>query len=181
MSMAEADASLTAPGPDVRDGRARGAGHPDPGLEGRAPATLRDVLDLSWGHGEARLPGLRGRADHLRRALPDRRHGGAPAGPSAFGVGPGDRVAIAMRNLPEWITGILGATVCAGAVAVPLNAWWTGDELHYGLADSGATVVLCDQERADRLRPYLGGLTDLRRGGWWPTSTATAGPARLPP
>ena len=39
------------------------------------------------------------------------------------------------------------ATVSIGAVAVPLNAWWTGPELAYGLADSGA-VVLVRRRRA---------------------------------
>jgi long-chain acyl-CoA synthetase len=66
-----------------------------------------------------------------------------------------------MRNLPEWVMAFWGAAA-AGAVLVPLNAWWTGDELHYGLADSGSKVVFVDRERRDRLQPFLGGLTDLR-------------------
>lgn len=37
------------------------------------------------------------------------------------------------------------------AIAVPLNAWWTRPELEYGLADSGATVLIADGERAKRL------------------------------
>ena len=66
----------------------------------------------------------------------------------------GDRVAIAMRNFPEWSVAFWAAAA-AGAVVVPLNAWWTGEELHYGLADSGSQVLICDQERADRISPYL--------------------------
>ncbi len=48
----------------------------------------------------------------------------------AYGVAKGDRVAIAMRNYPEWPVAFW-ATLLAGAVAVPLNAWWTGPELEY--------------------------------------------------
>jgi long-chain acyl-CoA synthetase len=66
------------------------------------------------------------------------------------GVRPGDRVAIAMRNYPEWILAFTAIT-SIGAVAVAMNAHWQPDELAYGLADSGARVLLADQERLDRL------------------------------
>ena len=54
---------------------------------------------------------------------------------------PGDRVVIAMRNYPEWSLAFFAATAI-GAVAVPLNAWWTGEELAFGISDSGARVVV---------------------------------------
>jgi long-chain acyl-CoA synthetase len=66
-----------------------------------------------------------------------------------FGVAPGDRVAIAMRNLPEWVVSF-GAAVSIGAVSVSLNGWWTADELDYGLEDSASKVLLADPERAER-------------------------------
>ncbi len=66
-----------------------------------------------------------------------------------YGVCKGDRVAIAMRNYPEWIISYIGIT-SLGAVAVSMNAWWTADETAYGLEDSGAKVILCDIERAER-------------------------------
>ena len=66
-----------------------------------------------------------------------------------LGVAPGDRVAIAMRNYPEWVVAF-GAAVSVGAVAVCLNAWWTAEELWYGLEDSGARVLLADAERSER-------------------------------
>lgn len=71
-----------------------------------------------------------------------------------FGVKKGDRVALAMRNFPEWPV-VFWSVVSIGAIIVPLNAWWTGEELQYGLTDSGATVLFADQERIDRLSPYL--------------------------
>jgi acyl-CoA synthetase (AMP-forming)/AMP-acid ligase II len=66
------------------------------------------------------------------------------------GIAKGDRVAIAMRNYPEWITAFIGI-MHLGAVAVPMNAWWTAEELDYGLRDSGARLVMADEARARRL------------------------------
>mgnify|MGYP006090414557 FL=1 len=69
-----------------------------------------------------------------------------------YRVQPGDRVAIAMRNYPEWIAAF-AAAVSVGAIAVALNAWWVTDELDYGLTDSGSCVVVADHERVERLLP----------------------------
>ena len=65
------------------------------------------------------------------------------------GVRPGDRVAIAMRNYPEWIASFAAVT-SIGAIAVCLNAWWTTDEMAYGLEDSGSRVLVADRERIER-------------------------------
>ncbi|MEV2269621.1 class I adenylate-forming enzyme family protein [Nonomuraea africana] len=67
-----------------------------------------------------------------------------------YSVAKGDRVAIAMRNYPEWVVSF-SAVLAAGAIAVPLNAWWTAQELAYGVSDSGAKVLIADGERAERL------------------------------
>ncbi|CAN5494703.1 class I adenylate-forming enzyme family protein [soil metagenome] len=67
-----------------------------------------------------------------------------------YGVGKGDRVAISMRNYPEWILGFMAAT-SIGAIAVAMNALWQPHEMEYGLKDSGAKLLLADQERLDRL------------------------------
>jgi long-chain acyl-CoA synthetase len=72
----------------------------------------------------------------------------------AQGVQAGDRVALATRNLPEWVVAFWAAQAI-GAVVVPLNAWWTGPELEYGLADSGSVVLFADDERAERIAPHL--------------------------
>ncbi len=71
----------------------------------------------------------------------------------ARGIKKGDRVALAMRNLPEWPVAFFAAAV-TGAIVVPLNAWWTGEELAFGMADSGAAVLICDAERWDRIAPH---------------------------
>jgi long-chain acyl-CoA synthetase len=70
----------------------------------------------------------------------------------------GDRVALVMRNLPEWPV-VFMAALLAGAVVVPLNAWWSGTELAYGILDCGARFVFADAERLARLKdlpPFVG-------------------------
>ena len=62
------------------------------------------------------------------------------------GVQPGDRVAIAMRNCPEWLAAFVAIIECGG-VAVPLNSWGKTQELQQGLEDSAAGVVVCDSPR----------------------------------
>ncbi|OYQ30001.1 AMP-dependent synthetase [Sandarakinorhabdus cyanobacteriorum] len=66
------------------------------------------------------------------------------------GIAKGDRVGVAMRNYPEWIIAYC-AIVHMGAVCIPMNAWWTAEEMDYGIRDSGARLVIADEERARRL------------------------------
>ena len=84
------------------------------------------------------------------------RHSGefAAALQQRFGVARGDRVAILSRNNPQWMMAFIGITAI-GAIAVPMNAWWTTEELDYGFADSGAQVVVADRTRAERLLPLV--------------------------
>ncbi len=69
-------------------------------------------------------------------------------------VGPRDRVAICMRNYPEWVVSFF-APMSLGAVSVALNAWWSSDELEYGLTDCGAKVLIADEERLQRIEHRL--------------------------
>jgi len=121
-----------------------------------APATLRVILEASRARGDVPFivyedevltfeEHFRAVA-HLATLLVER-----------YGVEKGDRVAIAMRNFPEWSIAFWAATAI-GAVVVPLNAWWSADELDYGLRDSGSKVVFLDDERLERLAGVLPGL-----------------------
>lgn len=69
-----------------------------------------------------------------------------------FGVRRGTRVALAMRNCPELLLGMM-AIASLGGVVVFLNGWWTAEELDYALQDSAAKLVLADGDRAARLVP----------------------------
>ena len=78
-----------------------------------------------------------------------------------IGVSKGDRVSLAMRNLPEWPV-IFFAATSIGAIVVPLNAWWTDQELVFGLENSETSVLLCDAERWDRISAHLADLPALK-------------------
>ncbi|MEL1231581.1 MAG: AMP-binding protein, partial [Candidatus Neomarinimicrobiota bacterium] len=64
----------------------------------------------------------------------------------ADGIQNGDRVAICMPNNPEYIILFIAIT-SIGAVCVPLNSWWIGSEIEYGLKDSGAKLIFGDAKR----------------------------------
>jgi long-chain acyl-CoA synthetase len=64
----------------------------------------------------------------------------------AQGIGPGDRVAIALRNYPEWIFAYWGV-IAVGGVVVGMNAWWVADEMAYALKDSEPKMLVADDQR----------------------------------
>ena len=72
----------------------------------------------------------------------------------ARGVAKGDRVAIIMRNQSEWPVVFYGAAL-AGAIATPLNAWWTANELAFAIKDCGAIVAVFDEDRFARVGAVL--------------------------
>jgi acyl-CoA synthetase (AMP-forming)/AMP-acid ligase II len=94
-----------------------------------------------------------------------------------------------MRNYPEWALAFWAAAA-VGAVVVPLNAWLTGPELAYALADSGSVVLFADGERLERLEPHLAGtavgtVVAVRAGEARPAGVVefddlVSGPAREP-
>ncbi len=71
------------------------------------------------------------------------------------GIRAGDRVAIAMRNYPEWML-VYWASVSAGMTVVGLNAWWVSEEFNAALTETKPKALFCDHERFERL-------TDWRR------------------
>lgn len=73
---------------------------------------------------------------------------GALAG--GWGIGKGDRVAIAMRNSPAWMV-VFIAVMKAGGVATLVNGWWTGVELAHGLDLTSPVLIIADRARAARL------------------------------
>jgi long-chain acyl-CoA synthetase len=157
-SVAETNAALTAPGQmfEMEEVKIRDLPYR---VWKNAPPSLRTVLELSRGYGERTFLVYEDertsfeehflQAATLAQRLIDH-----------YGVTKGDRVAIAMRNFPEWAVAFWAAAA-TGAIVVPLNAWWTGPELEYGLADSGAKVLVADGQRLERLAPHLSGLREL--------------------
>lgn len=80
---------------------------------------------------------------------------------SQNGVRQHDRVAIAMRNYPEWMLAYWAIT-SMGAVVVGVNAWWVPGELAYAVEDAAPKVVICDEERLQRLEKIHPDFPDTR-------------------
>jgi long-chain acyl-CoA synthetase len=147
MTFEEAIAAVTAKGQMFSVGEVDVLGRPTKVYENALPS-LRSLFDLARTRGDGiflvyederlSFDDVMTQVDAIADALVNR-----------YDVKKGDRVAIGMRNYPEWITSFAAIT-SIGAIAVSLNAWWTVDELTYGLEDSGTSVLIADQERAER-------------------------------
>ncbi len=66
-----------------------------------------------------------------------------------------------MRNYPQWSVAFW-AGLAIGAIVTPMNSWWTGEELHYGLQDSGAKVAVMDPQIFARIHEHWESLDDLK-------------------
>jgi len=149
LSFDEAVARVTGPGQPMEIGE-QTIGGVDYKVFRNAPPTLREIFATARARDDQTFLVYEGErwsfadvmthADALGATLVER-----------YGIKPGDRVAIGMRNLPEWVISF-AATLSVGAVSVSLNAWWTEDELAYALDDSAPSVVLADPERVARMR-----------------------------
>jgi long-chain acyl-CoA synthetase len=157
-SIAQVDAELTAPGQFFEIETVEVRGIPTRTWK-NAPRTLRDVLAAARRNGDRPYLILGeervGHEEHARRvvALAHRLV-------DDLGVRKGDRVAIAMRNYVEWSYAFWAVT-CVGAIATPLNAFWNGAEMAFGIVDSGATLLIADGERLERLLGELDQLSDV--------------------
>ena len=159
MSIAEAHAILSAPGmpTEVAEETIRGIRTK---VWKNLPPSLRSVVEASRAHGERIFlvyEDERVSFEAFHRAV-----AALAAAMAAKGVVKGDRVAVVMRNIPEWVVAFYAAA-SLGAVVTPLNAWWTGPELEYGLTDSGTKVLLVDRERYERMTEHLPNCPDLVR------------------
>ncbi|MFK7730117.1 MAG: class I adenylate-forming enzyme family protein [Pseudomonadales bacterium] len=70
------------------------------------------------------------------------------------GIARGDRVGIAMRNYPEWLSAFIAIT-SMGAVAVPINSWGKPHDLLFAVRDSECKTVFCDQQRYNMMTDGL--------------------------
>jgi long-chain acyl-CoA synthetase len=149
LSYADAIAAVTAPGERFETGTADIAGVPTTVFV-NAPASLRAIFATARARGDQTFlvyederwsfAEVMRHIDALGSLLVD-----------TYGVRKGDRVAIGMRNYPEWIVAFAAIT-SVGAISVSLNAWWTDDELGWALDDCGASVLVADRERVERTR-----------------------------
>ncbi len=118
------------------------------------PRTLREFVETTWAFGDQPflIAGERScsygeffaAASALACRLSER-----------YGLRPGDRAVVAMRNRPEWQIAFWAAQL-AGLVAVPLDAGWTEDEFTHALDDCGPRVLLVDGERLPLVAEWAG-------------------------
>lgn len=148
----EAIAQLTAAGApyEIEQGSYRGI---DYRQFKNAPTSMRELLDVGRNHGDAEFAEYDGDTLSFDQFFADV-DAIAVQLVQQLGIGKGDKVAVAMRNYPEWMTSF-AAAVSLGAVAVPINSWGQRDELVYALKHSGARVVFCDQQRFDHIKADL--------------------------
>jgi len=151
----EAWDELTVPGAQFATTVVEVRGVPIKVFESALPS-MRSVWEMARGHGDRDYVVYEderytfAESDAIIRALAARLV-------DVHGVQPGDRVALAMRNYPEWVFGYW-AVISIGAAVVGMNAWWTTEEMQYGLSDSQPKVLIADGERVDRVLPVLDAL-----------------------
>ncbi|MFJ6464438.1 class I adenylate-forming enzyme family protein [Streptomyces sp. NPDC091387] len=149
---ARVEAALTGPGGPFAVVRAEDGPQAGSLVYADGPRTLREFVETTWAFGEQPflIAGDRsysyGEFFAAASALACRLS-------EVYGLRPGDRAVVAMRNHPEWQIAFW-AVQLAGLVAVPLNAWWTEDEFTYALDDSGPRVLLVDGERLPRVEAW---------------------------
>jgi hypothetical protein len=115
-----------------------------------APANLAQIFGLARGHGDKDFLVYEGERWSFAKTF---QHVDALANRlvNVYGIKKGDRVAVAMRNYPEWAMSFAGILI-SGGVSVSMNSWWTEDETDYALRDSGAKVLICDDQRFENAR-----------------------------
>ncbi len=157
MTIEEATAQLTAPGAPFEMETLVIRGRPTRVWK-NAPPTLQHCFALGRAHGQKTFlvhEGERVTFEAFARAAL------ALAGHfKTLGLKKGDRLAIVMRNMPEWPVAFYAGHL-VGAIVTPLNAWWTGAELEYGLFDAGVSILVADAERWARIAPHRAALPDL--------------------
>ncbi|SFU14107.1 Acyl-CoA synthetase (AMP-forming)/AMP-acid ligase II [Pseudomonas marincola] len=94
-----------------------------------------DVPFLHWQDQRFSVSEFFVEADRLSSALQKQLH-----------MQPGQRVAIAMRNRPQWMIAFV-ACAQVGLIPVPLNSWGLRDELLYSIEAADAQLLICDEPR----------------------------------
>ncbi len=110
-----------------------------------APKTLIDVLQSGRNHGDIDFIVYEGERYSYSRFY-QQVDALAASLQNDYGIAKGDRVALAMRNNPEWAIAYAAASLI-GAIVVPINSWGKTEELRYAISDCGARVLICDSAR----------------------------------
>lgn len=118
-----------------------------------APQTLVDVFDSARVHGDLEFI-VYGDQRLTYNAFFAQVDALAATLQNEFGIAPGDRIAIAMRNNPQWAI-VFAAGILVGAIVVPINSWGKTEELRYAIADSGSRLLVADEPRLQLIENLL--------------------------
>lgn len=160
MSIAQANAMLASPGSPVELEDAVINGIPMKTYK-NAPPTVHSILMLAaaaypdrdyivFQDERVTYTAMLRAVEHFAAALRD-----------TYGITKGDRVAVIMRNYPQWPVAFYAA-LSLGAIATPMNSWWTGEELEYGLSFAGVKVAVVDPQIFERIHEHMEDLPDLK-------------------
>ncbi|MEU2670429.1 class I adenylate-forming enzyme family protein [Streptomyces sp. NPDC007164] len=149
------EAALTGPGAPFAVVRVEDGVHAGSLVYADGPRTLREFVETTWAFGDRPFL-VSGERDYSYAEFFAAASALACRMAEVYGLRPGDRAVVAMRNHPEWQIAFWAAQL-AGLVAVPLNAWWTEDEFTYALDDCGPRVLLVDGERLPRIAGWAAG------------------------
>src|SRR5215210_3056002 len=115
---------------------------------GRNAEAAPGKLCLRFGGAEISYQGMRERAE------------GLAAGLAAWGLRPGERVALFLGNHPDLLAAYVG-THLAGGVVVPVNTQYRRGELRHIFGDAGVRLCLTDEERKPELERTREDLPEL--------------------
>ena len=160
MSIAQANAALAAPGSPVQVEDTVVNGLPSKGYT-NAPPTIHSILFLAamthpdrdyivYQDERVTYTAMLRAVEHFAATLRDK-----------YGITKGDRVAVVMRNYPQWPVAFYAA-LSLGAIATPMNSWWTGEELQYGLSFAGVKAAVVDPQIYERIHEHMEELPDLK-------------------
>jgi long-chain acyl-CoA synthetase len=107
-------------------------------------------IALCWGDLEISYSALRAQVNYVAARLRQE-----------FEVMPGDRVALWVKNCPEFVPAVFGV-LSAGGVVVPINNFLKPAEVKYILNDSGANVLITDEELSAHFEALKGARPLLR-------------------
>ena len=130
-----------------------------------------DKIALYWGESEFTYAMLSAQSGAVAAELTGK-----------FGVKPGDRVALWLKNRLEFFPAVFGI-LGAGAVLVPINNFLKPDEVNYILKDGGIDVLITDDELAIHAPALLAARLQLRifKVENFPASPSPISPLPSPP
>ena len=133
-------------------------------MNGESNKTIRDLVGAieAWATSTPQAPALFMDQEVIRFKDLNCRINRVANGLQELGIKKGDRVAIMLPNIPEFVYAFAG-TLKLGAVAVPFNTLYKGGEILHILKDSGAKALFALTNFAPMINEIRPELPDLEQ------------------